>query len=463
MNYELNWGRHSVAIEFKDQLPDSTTFIVTVGTEFSDLSGNSLGAPVKIAVSTGPTIDKGKIAGKILDARTGESRKGERVLLYRMPADLSEPANYIAETDTAGMVRFSYLREGEYLAFWVDDRNRNGIWNQQAERAQPFGQKIISLQKEGADTLGTLFIANSDTGKPALRGIGLFSKQRLRLRFNENIILTDSTEIIISDALGNFYSGVDPLYLVPDQQYILFAHSKKALAADQNYRLKIRNVSDEAGNVLREATENFTGSAQADTTAQRIIYAGKGKGIYPQEGVKVTYAKPISDPAIRDSVVVVTTDTAFTEWNNLRGQQNNLWVMPEGQWEEGISYEIRVWNPMLQDYKKIQPKIWFSSNLGLLNITFADSASKAADRTTQLLLKMQSGQVAADTSFTQSITIENLAPVTYQLILYQDLNNNGEWDSGQIKPYKAPEPYFIRNEVPVEPGFTGELKVEFAN
>ncbi len=461
LNYELDWGRHSVAIEFKNQLPDSTTFIVTVGTEFSDLSGNSLGSPVKIAVSTGPAIDKGKIIGKVLDARTGESRKGERVLLYRLPADLSKPANYIAETDTAGVVRFSYLRQGDYLAFWVDDRNRNAVWDQQTERAQPFSKKIISLEKEGSDTLGTLFIAKSDTSSPALRGIGLFSKQRLRLRFSENIVFTDSSKIIVTDTLGNFYAAVYPLYLIPDQKYILFAHSKKDLIPNQNYSLVVQNIADEAGNLIAKATESFTGSAQTDTTSQRIIYAGNEKGIYPEEGVKITYAKPISNPAIRDSVIVVTADTAFTDWSNLRIQQNVLLVLPNGQWEEGVEYEIRVWNPFQQNYKKIQPKIWFPSDLGSLNLTFTDSTSQAAQRATQLLLKAKDGRIVADTSFTSQVTIDELPPVTYQLILYQDLNNNGEWDSGQVQPYVAPEPYYIRDKISIEPGFTAELSVNF--
>ncbi len=461
LNYELDWGRNSVAIEFEDELPDSTTFILTVGTNFSDLNGNSLKAPEKVAVSTGPEIDDGKIIGKVLDARTGESRKGQRILLYRLPANLDEPANYIAETDTSGFVRFSYLREGDYLAFWVDDRNRNGIWDEQAERAQPFAQKSISLEEAGADTLGTLFIADSDTSRPALRGIGLFSQRRLRLRFSENIVITDSTNITVTDTLGNFYGDVYPLYIVPDQRYILFAQSEQNLNEAQAYSLKIQNIADETGNVSPLLAQNFTGSSQADTTAQRIIYAGREEGIYPREGVEVTYSKPISDPAIRDSVIVVTADTAYTEWENLRIEQNNLWVMPRDEWEEGTEYEIRVWNPVQQDYRKIQPNIWFESDLGALNVTFANTASAFANRPTQLLLKTQSGRVAVDTFFIGAISVNELAPVTYQLILYQDLNGNGEWDSGQVQPYQAPEPYFIRNEIPVEPGFTAELMVNF--
>lgn len=473
LDYELNWGRSSVAIEFKKPLPDSTTFIVNLSTEFSDLNGNSLKEPVKIAVSTGPTINKGKITGKILDAQSGETRKGERVLLYRMPPsigarrkypDLSRPANYIAETDTGGTVRFSYLSPGDYLAFWLDDRDRNGAWDSETERAQPFGKEIISLSKEGSDSLGVLYIAKSDTSHPVLRGVGLFSTRRLRLRFDEDIFFTDSTKISVTDTTGVFYADAFTLFRVPEQRYILFVQSKKDLLSEQNYQLQVQNIADKAGNTLELTKLNFTGSSQADTTSQSVVYAGGASGIYPNEGVKITYSKLISDVAIRDSVIVVTADSAYKGWDSLRIQQNNLWVMPKEEWQKGVKYEVRVWDPSLEDFKKIQPTIWFESNLGGIEITFAvDSTSKIAGRPTQLLLKTEKGITVADTTFIGSVTIDNLAPTTYLLTIYQDLNNNGGWDSGKIQPYKAPEPYFIRNNVSVKAGFTGELTIAFKN
>ncbi len=461
--YDLDWGRKSVAIEFENELPDLTTLIVTIGTEFSDLNGNSLAGPVKIAVSTGPEIDEGKLIGRVFDARTGDAVKGNRVLLYRAPADLSEPANYIAETDTSGVVKFSYLRQGEYFAFWVDGRNRDKIWDPQQERAQPFGQKIISLEEADSDSLGSLFIANSDTSRPDLLGLGLFSNQRLRLRFSENITLTDSSEITISDTLGGFYSAVNPLYIPPEEPYILFAHSEEVLPEESSFQLNIENISDQAGNVLLQEVEEFTGSSQADTTAQRIVNTLPKMGVFPNEPIQIIYAAPITDTSIRDSLIIVEGDTAFTDWDDLQIRQNNLSIYPDTEWEEGTDYEIRAWNPDVEDYTVIRPTVWQDSDLGSLNITFADSTAEAAMRNTQLLLKTGNGQIVADTSFISQITLNELAPINHQIILYQDLNDNGQWDSGQIQPYREPEPYYIRNEIPIQPGFTSELSVRFEN
>ncbi|MDZ7681119.1 MAG: Ig-like domain-containing protein [Fodinibius sp.] len=60
IEYDLDWGRKSVEIVFSRDIPDLTTLIVTVGTQFQDRNGNKMSKPQEIAVSTGPEIDKGK-------------------------------------------------------------------------------------------------------------------------------------------------------------------------------------------------------------------------------------------------------------------------------------------------------------------------------------------------------------------------------------------------------------------
>jgi uncharacterized protein (DUF2141 family) len=71
--------------------------------------------------------------------------------------------------------------------------------------------------------------------------------------------------------------------------------------------------------------------------------------------------------------------------------------------------------------------------------------------------------VVADTTFSGSIQVSELPPLTYQVTAFEDLNGNGQWDSGQVEPYQAPEPYYIRNDVPVKPGFTSDLTISFGN
>src|SRR5699024_10674927 len=135
------------------------------------------------------------------------------------------------------------------------DRNRNKIWERDSERAQPFSQEFITLDEADIDTIGTVYITPVDTTQPILQGVGLFSSQRLRMRFSEDIHLTDSTEIAITDTVGNLYSEVYPLYIPPAEPYILFAHSNEPLAETSTYTLEIEGIVDGFGNTLDEIAQ----------------------------------------------------------------------------------------------------------------------------------------------------------------------------------------------------------------
>lgn len=454
--YSIDWGRKSVSIVFESSLPDLTTLIVTIGTGLSDTNGNKLAAPQKVAVSTGPEIDEGALQGKVVDAQTGEGNEGNKILLYRTPVNLEQKANYIAETDTAGVFRFSYLRQGTYKAFWVDDRNRNKIWEPDRERAQPFSREFIELDKAGSDTLNTLYVANSDTSEALLQGVGLFSSRRLRMRFSENIEITDSTHITISDSLGNRHSDAYPLYRLPEERYVLFAHSEEPLLEQESYNVLVEHVSDAVGNITDSTSYEITGSAQSDTTAQRIIRRKRDSGIYPSEPIEIIYAKPISDNVIRDSLKVVEGNNLVENWPRTRSVRNSFFVEPEETWKEGLDYEFRIWDPISNDHISLSPTIWHSSQLGEITIQLADTTRS---NTYNLLMRSTERGMVVDTVFSKEITIRELPPLQYRVILFEDLNGNGRWDHGRVQPYQAPEPFYIRNKVPVKEGFTSDLEV----
>jgi hypothetical protein len=215
IDYELDWRRKELKIVFAENFPDSTTVIVTLGTEVSDTRGNKLGSPITLAISTGDEIDEGKISGRIRLAGNGKSAPNQKVLLYRQPFDYSERASYEAQTDTGGVFQFSYLAAGRYKALFVDDRNRNKIWDQGAESAYPFFKEFITLEKEEQDTLDVIYTTQVDSITPNLQGVGLFSTNRMRLRFSENVRITPNAELTISDSSGTSYTTAYPLYVAP--------------------------------------------------------------------------------------------------------------------------------------------------------------------------------------------------------------------------------------------------------
>ena len=223
--------------------------------------------------------------------------------------------------------------------------------------------------------------------------------------------------------------------------------------------LEMSGIADGAGNEVSKSAQTFTGSSQQDTTQQRIIKRNNLSGYYPADPVKITYAKPIEESAIRDSLKVVAGDTLITDWPNVDIEQNVLSIVPQGQWEDGLQYEIRVWDPIIKDYRKVQPQIWHSSQLGRLNVTTEDST---AQNIRLRILNEESG-IQRDTTFSGQVEISNLPPLQYKVIAFKDQNNNQNWDYGRVSPYEKPEPYFIQRKVPVKTDLTADLTIYLNN
>ncbi|MEM0963015.1 MAG: Ig-like domain-containing protein, partial [Bacteroidota bacterium] len=66
------------------ELRDSTTYVVTVGTELQDQRNVALRSPITVAFSTGDEIDAGRLSGLIRDPRTGQGVGSMAVWAYAL-------------------------------------------------------------------------------------------------------------------------------------------------------------------------------------------------------------------------------------------------------------------------------------------------------------------------------------------------------------------------------------------
>lgn len=459
LRIEEDWGRKELTLEFIDPLPDSTTVIVTLGTDLQDSRSNDMTKPVTVAVSTGPTIDGGSLKATIKQAKDGRGIAGERVLLYEKPVDYTQPAIYMGESDTSGVVNFSYLAAGTYKAFWLNDKNRNRKWDRSIEQAQPFDTEFIQLGKDEADSLNTLYITSEDTLPPELQAVGLFSTQRMRMRFSENILLTDSTDLTISDTTGNPLTTASPLYIPEESPFVLFAHSNDELKENEFYQVDINGLVDNGGNKLMDNDIHFEGSAEQDTTLQRIIRFENKKGMYPEDPLIFTYAKPFENSLIADSLIGVKGDQSFSPWPTSTYDNNKLLIQPiDDLWEQGLTYEFRVFNPKIVQRESYEPKLWFESDFGAFEFVREDSLFQ---KSLVLSLREKDDIIQRDTTFDSTAVLKRLPPLSYTVTIFHDINKDGVWNRGQVDPYRRPEPYYLRRSMSVKSGFTASVPIEF--
>lgn len=458
IEFEIGFRRKRATVSFSSPLPDSTTIAVRVGSDVTDTNRNKMGVPVDLALATGPVLDNGKVVAKVIDAETGETDSGSRVLLYRENADIAERAIYMAETDTSGTIEFSYISEGTYRAFWLRDQNRNRIWEREREQAQPFYVNTFEVSRDDSVYIGELYMSAPDTTSPKIEGVGLFSERRLRLRSSEPLVWENDAEISVFDTLGNRMTTGYPLFELEDDPNVLFAQSNNALTENNFYTLKFSEIYDNAGNPAEASFDPFAGSAQEDTTRLKTVSHNTGSGIFPNEPVEITYTKFIDDDSVIDSLRIVEGDQVIDDWPRVEADRNILRISPDTLWQAGLQYQFRVWNPWEQEREQIDPDIWQRNELGSIEIVTENADSSFI---THVKLQSDDLSIEIDTTFTNTIEIENLPPLTYFAILYVDENGDGKWNMGTVEPYSKPEPYFIRRNIPVREGFTAELNVEF--
>lgn len=456
IGYSIEWKRKTVTIKFEQSFPDSTTVILTLGSGVTDTRSNKMGSPTQIAVSTGPEIDEGKISGRIRNAETGAGFEGLSVFLYKSPFDLGQKADYKAISDTGGVFRFQYLSGGNYKAFALEDVNRNRVWNKNFENAQPFNKEYVQLDKSDSVSLDVLYFAKGDTLSPRVQGVGLFSTQRLRIRFSEYILVNQNSQISVQDSLGNYFSNAFPLFIPPNEGFALFAQSEEPLLENMNYGIDIQNITDLSGNEVQKYTSTFLGSAQEDTTTQRLIGSQGELRLTQNQTATFVYAAPIAEGSIIDSLVVVEGELSFEDWPNVEVDRNLLKISPQGEWISGVDYQFLLWNPITNRRSIVRPEIWSDIDYGSIEIEVeGDSIS-----TFRYSIFDEEGLIQKDSSFTNPTEILNLPPISYTILVFKDENENGIWDFGAVDPYVKPEPYFIQSDVRVQRGFASQILIK---
>lgn len=459
IEFETSFSRRTATVQFTSDLPENTTVVIKVGTDVSDTNRNMMGRSFDLAISTGDVLDSGTITATLLDAETGRGESGKRVFLYREPFDLSSRAMYTTQTDTSGRVEFGYIGEGIYKAFWVNDLNRNRIWDRDRELAQPFHMETFEVSEGDSVDIGTLYVALPDTIAPRIEGVGLFSERRLRLRLSETVTWNQGAYFSVLDTLDNEVTRAYPLYMPDGEQPILFAETVSPLSESNSYTLKPHRITDEAGNLLRVDFSPFIGSNEPDTTILRTHSHNAANGLFLDEPLEIKYTKFIDDDAVLDSLQIVDGENVIEGWENAEVVRHILRISPDGAWEPGIRYQFRVWNPWEESREIIEPEIWQRNQLGSIQFTIVNADP---DVPTVLKLTDVDKSIRVDTTFTESIEIENLPPLTYKAILFQDENGNNRWDPGVVEPYQKPEPYYVRRAIPVREGFTSEVEISYS-
>lgn len=408
----------------RDTLIDNTTYSIQFGDGIKDLNEGNAAENLKFVFSTGPIIDSLSVAGKILDVLSEEAAKEMKVMLYDGFQDslpLLERPQYVAKTNDAGAFKFENLRSDTFRLIAILDEDNNYLFSPGKEKVA-FLDTLLVVNK---NLFNINLLAFDEVTKPKLSKKEL-QADRLTIGFDQ-IVDTSSITILSSD--------VRDVEVLQDSIIYWLDGRLDSIRLITNYK----NTYDTT--LIRKARK-----ARKDTTHIRLI---KGKMTSPvsseNDPLRMIFNRSIvqvdtSKIAVSDSsksynfIVETNTDRSLhikSQW--IHGREITVKMAPEALMAiNGKSHQDTI------EYAFFVPK---KESLGKLTFTI-DSLHSDPPRVVQVLLKEKIVRqfIVRPNRGEQTFEFSNLPAGKYELLIVEDRNENGKWDTGNYLDFIQPEP-----------------------
>ncbi len=188
---EFDWSGRSVTITFPEPLRRDRTYVVNVGTDVADVrAGNKMAHGYTLAFSTGDSIDRASIAGKVFD----EKPAGVMVFAYAlggMDPDTLDPTHtrpdYIMQTGADGTYQLSHLAFGRYRVMAVRDEYHNLLYDRQIDAYGVWRSDPEPSPGNPAVRDVSFRLTTEDTTRPFLTSARALDRRQIAVRFSEPV------------------------------------------------------------------------------------------------------------------------------------------------------------------------------------------------------------------------------------------------------------------------------------
>lgn len=443
---EITWRRRTATVRFPEPLRPNTTYILTLDTNLRDARRVALTAPLTVAFSTGPRINRGALRGRIVEPLQGTPVAQLDVYAYPVVSDtaraagLPERPTYRTQTGADGTFAFAYLTEQPYYVVAVGDGNRN----RQADEGEPYAvppQPSLLADSAGLAPTVPWITTVRDATPPEVRRVRTLSDERLELRLSEGIRLPSLDTWQLADSARGTPVALRAAYLAPTDSRVLIVETAPMPATP--LRLLVGAVQDSTRNTAAPDTLFLAGSADEDTLQVRFRQFGPGlaaaavRPLPPDTAPIVQFNQAVDEAELLARVVVRDTLGATQPYTT--------------QTEDGTSYRVLIEEaPTAFTVEVVETDTTFTTLYELLTDEEVGSRSGLVRRpdagATQgpVIVELRAegtGTVyTARADTTGAYRLEGLPAGSYRLRAFVDADGNGRWSGGLLVPYQAAEP-----------------------
>lgn len=456
---QYKWSGRKLRIIFPEKLKDSTTYVVTFGTEIRDLNaGNKMRESFTLAFSTGASIDSGSIEGKIFTSE--ENFMVFAYLIDKINPDTLSPLHtkpdYVTQAGKDGSFKFQFIKFGKYRLFAINDKLRNLLYNPGMDEYGVFWEDVTIDSTHPSASNIAFKITLEDTSKPFVSSINIVDDSHITLKFSEKIILKDES-IKLKDGEREL-AFLTQLY--PDSSTILLI-TKEKFNPNKKYILTLSNITDLAGNELDEVSFELKDKFSPDTTAPSLVSSIPSNN---ESDVDLNREiKLIFDDILAEGFKARLSDSTGKEIEiKIKQNLNQIFIKPTTELKPNELFTLKIFQ--LQDingngrkdtleisFRTVDPAI-FGAIEGMI------SCEDTISRVIVSAFEVSSKKIfQTKTKCNSKFILEQIPQGKYLIEAFIDSNDNGKYDYGKVFPFVPSEKFsFYPDTVKVRPRWTTE-------
>lgn len=413
-----------LVVKIEDSLLPNTTYSINFGNAIKDNHEGNILEGYKYAFSTGSQIDTLSASGLVLDAFTLDPEEKYTVMLYANPYDsivYKDLPRYISRTAKNGEFKFENIKEGNYLLFALNDKNRNTLFDLPNENIA-FQNNLVTINGDTSNL--KLYSFLEDNSKQYLK-VGNYKNGKLVLVFNK---ATEDVSLRPIDANFSYEwykkernkagDTIQFYFLIPDSTTF---SSEILLDGKITDSLKLTvNVDKDIDSIVR---------------IENKIPFGKYNINKP---ISLHFSAPID--SVQKDKIIILKDSLVQDFDIQFIDTLQKILKIDIKLKEESNYQLLILPRAITDiYNRTTDTISSKfittayTDYGNLEVQLSNlDSNNTSNFILQLLSKDKKVIQEKIIKNKESVQFKNLEPNTYRLKVIFDENKNGKWDVGDF-------------------------------
>ncbi len=449
---KIKISRNEVKIIPEEKLRDNTTYIFSFGRKIADYQNNITENEIKIAFSTGATIDQSLVTGKLYDY--AEEKKTAYILFYdyemiKPDSIIYYRPSYYTSVDRHGDFSASNIAAGNYaVVAYVGGFKDYPRYGEDNLTAVAFMDTVTIAT--GNDTLRNVNLRLHQYPLEDFKYLKAFEEEdKLQLMVSHAIDWRGNRDLVLK--LNNQDFSQNTWYNKEKPDHLLV--NMKGLDSAE-YHLDIAHLRDIYGRQIIAARDTvlWTNPAIIDTLppSPQLERRSKGKAAI-NEDILLRFSEPVQPiENLAPRVTFMTKDSNHVRFTTRQRDLISYEISPVQPLKYYTDYEIQVLTDSLPDrYGNLCIDSVKTLSFSTLNDDLFGSISGlvTSDLETEKImigcrhLEQENLQYTSELNLDNSYKLDKLQPGNYQMFIFYDQNSNGKYDWGSLVPYQSAEPY----------------------